>query len=379
MQEFDEMLDDQSGETASKRPLTTAGVVIRLGAIGVAVLCVAAAFAYTGGWLSPRRLTEDRMLAAFTDAEGLHPGFRRNHAKGVCFGGWFDSNGQAASFSTATVFKPGRTAIVGRFGLSGANPFQADQPTIVRSMAVQFLLPGAAEWRITGNNEAVFGVNSAQGFHDQILASIPDPATGKPDPARVKAFMAAHPETIRAMAVIKQSPPTQGFADSTFNSLDTFRLINAAGASIPVRWATVPTQPFAAKSATRSASSDGNYLFDDLIEQIHEHPLQWRLMITIGQPGDPTDDATLPWPADRQQLNAGTVTVDEVSSEDTGPCAYVNYDPLVLPAGIAPSDDPLLSARSAAYSRSFALRAGEEAEKHPSAITRQDVKAGGKS
>jgi catalase len=229
MQEFDEMSDDQSGETTSKRPLTTAGVVIRLGAIGVAVLCVAGAFAYTGGWLSPRRLTEDRMLAAFTDAEGLHPGFRRNHAKGVCVSGWFDSNGQAVSFSTATVFKPVRTAIVGRFGLSGANPFQADQPAIVRSMAVKFLLPGAGEWRITMNNEAVFGVNSAQGFRDQVLASIPDPATGKPDPAKVKAFMAAHPETVRAMAVIKQSPPSQGFADSTFNSLNAFRLVNAAG------------------------------------------------------------------------------------------------------------------------------------------------------
>ena len=149
------MSDDQSAETTRKRPLTTAGVVIRLGAIGVAVLCVAGAFAYTGGWLSTRRLTEDRMLAAFTDAEGLHPGFRRNHAKGVCVSGWFDSNGQAVSFSTATVFKPGRTAIVGRFGLSGANPFLADQPAIVRSMAVKFLLPGAGEWRITMNNEAV--------------------------------------------------------------------------------------------------------------------------------------------------------------------------------------------------------------------------------
>ena len=61
MQEFDEMSDDQSGETASKRPLTTAGVVIRLGAIGVAVLCVAGAFAYTWSWLSPRRLTDTRV------------------------------------------------------------------------------------------------------------------------------------------------------------------------------------------------------------------------------------------------------------------------------------------------------------------------------
>src|SRR5260370_35616569 len=202
------MSDDQSGETTSKRPVTTAGVVIRLGGIGVAVLCVAGAFAYTGGWLSPRRLTEDRMLAAFTDAEGLHPGFRRNDAKGVCVTGWSDSNGQVVSSSTATVFKPGRTAIVGRFGLSGANPFQADQPAIVRSMAVKFLLPGAGEWRITMNNEAVFGVNSAQGFRDQVLASIPAPATGKPDPPKAKPFMAAHPATVQAQARVSVSPPS---------------------------------------------------------------------------------------------------------------------------------------------------------------------------
>ena len=96
------MSDDQSGETTSKRPLTTAGVVIRLGAIGVAVLCVAGAFTYTGGWLSPRRLTEDRMLAAFTDAEGLHPGFRRNHAKGVCVSGWFEGRKNIVDLAAIT-------------------------------------------------------------------------------------------------------------------------------------------------------------------------------------------------------------------------------------------------------------------------------------
>jgi len=37
-----------------------------------------------------------------------------------------------------------------------------------------------------------------------------------------------------------------------------------------------------------------------------------------------------------------------------------------LPSGIEPSDDPPLSARSAAYSTSFTRRAGEE--KEPSAV-----------
>jgi catalase len=45
----------------------------------------------------------------------------------------------------------------------------------------------------------------------------------------------------------------------------------------------------------------------------------------------------------------------------------INFDPLVLPNGIAGSDDPLLSARSAAYSESFTRRESEH--KDPSAVS----------
>jgi catalase len=51
----------------------------------------------------------------------------------------------------------------------------------------------------------------------------------------------------------------------------------------------------------------------------------------------------------------------------------------LLPAGMEPSDDPLLSARSAAYARSFTLRAGEKEKKAPSAVTTQIARAGNKS
>jgi catalase len=46
-------------------------------------------------------------------------------------------------------------------------------------------------------------------------------------------------------------------------------------------------------------------------------------------------------------------------------------------SGIEPSDDPLLSVRSAVYARSFTLRAEEEREKPPSAVTTLEVQAGG--
>ena len=185
-------------------PVSNAGVLVRLGAIGAVMLSVAGAFAYVGGWLSPVRLTQDRMMAAFQNANGIHAGFRRNHAKGVCVTGWFDSNGQAAELSKAAAFRPGRVPLVGRFALAGGMPFQTDAPATVRSMELRFLLPGGEEWRTGMNNIPVFPVNSARGFYEQLLASSPDPATGKPDPAKMKAFLAAHPEIGRALSLIKK-------------------------------------------------------------------------------------------------------------------------------------------------------------------------------
>jgi catalase len=358
-----------------KGGLSLAATLARLAAIGAIMLGAAAGFAYVGGWLSPGRLTQARMMSAFQAVNGAHPGFRRNHAKGLCVAGTFDSSGQAVPLSKAAVFKPGRVPLIGRFALAGGMPFQSDQPASTRSMALR-VVAGGEEWRTGMNNTPVFAVNSAQGFYDQLLASRPDPASGKPDPAAIAAFRARHPEAVRAMTIINARAISSGFADSTFNSLNAFRLVNAAGISVPVRWATVPLQPFVVESALQSAHTDKNYLFDDLIRQIHEHPLQWRLLLTIGEPGDPTNDATLPWPPERRHIDAGMVTIDQVSSEADGSCTDINFDPLVLPAGIEASDDPLLGARSAAYARSFTLRISEKSQAAASAITAQQVHAG---
>ena len=102
------------------------------------------------------------------------------------------------------------------------------------------------------------------------------------------------------------------------------------------------------------------------IARLGRGPLQWHLIVTIGQPGDPTNDATVAWPEDRERVNVGTLSIDHIEGEAPGNCRDINFDPLVLPSGIAPSDDPLLSARSATYSDSFTRRAGEK--KTPSAV-----------
>lgn len=220
-------------------------------------------------------------------------------------------------------------------------------------------------------NLPVFPLKTTQAFYDRLVAATPDARTGKPDPAKMATFAANHPETVRAMQIIQSHPPASGFENSTYSSLNAFWFTNANGQSIPLRWSLRPEQPFAPAVEAPSGSGGKNYLFDALISSITQHPLRWHLIITIGYPGDPTNDATVLWPENREQVDTGTLTLDHVESDDTSPARDINFDPLVLPSDMRPSDDPLLSARSAVYSQSFTRRAGEK--KAPAAISPAEV------
>jgi catalase len=358
--------DQISQPTAA--PLRGAGLAVRLTAIVGALVVTAGLFLYAAGWFKPQKLTPAAIIDTFEHENGVHPGFRRNHAKGVCVTGHFESNGQGQAVSKAQVFLPGRVPILGRFALAGGQPFAADTPQTIRSLAILFKQPDGQEWRTAMVNIPVFVVKTPQAFNEFLVASSPDPATGKNIPGAMPAFLAKHPETAAALQVIGKHPFSSGFGDSPYYALNAFRFVNAQGESRPVRWYVAPDQTFEANSV---AATGKNYLFDGLIAQLHAKPLRWHLILTIGQPGDSTADATAAWPPDRKQIDAGTLTIDSIESEATSPTRDINFDPLVLPDGISPSDDPLLSARSAAYSQSFTRR--EREHKDPSAISTEEV------
>jgi catalase len=357
---------------ARQPPLGKPALVARLTLIGVILAAALGTFVYLGGWLTPTVLTPARFVDGFEEVNGVHSGFRRNHAKGVGVSGFFESNGKGVRLSKAVVFQPGQVPVLGRFSFGGGQPDAADTPAAVRGLGLQFSLPDGELWRTAMINLPVFPFRTPQAFYEQMIASKPDPSTAKPDPANMQAFAARHPETEQALTVIKSQAVSSGFGDTTFHGLNAFRFINAAGDSIPVRWILTPLQPFA--PATPPAAQDKQYLFEGLIAQIHHQPLRWHLIVIVGQPADLTNDATVAWPAGREQVDVGTVTLDRVESDDTSAARDINFDPLVLPAGMSPSDDPLLSARSAVYSQSFTRRAGET--KQPSAITPADVRKG---
>jgi len=347
-------------------PLSTGQKVARLALVGVVPLALIIVFLWAGGWLAPQRLSADKLVTALQQSGGQHPGYRRNHAKGVCVVGEFTANGNASAFSRAPLFAQGATTpVTGRFAIAGGNPDAPDYAVPVRSMALLFQQADGQQWRTSMNAIPFFPVATVQGFYDQQVASRPDPATGKPDPAKMKAFVLQHPEIKPFLAWIKGYVPSSSWSSDSFNSLNAFRFIDKSNAAHLVRWSMVaqtPRQPETAEEKT-----DKDFLQKDLAQRLANGPLKWDLMVTLAGEGDVGNDASKVWPADRQTINAGTLVVTRTLPQQQGPCNDINYDPLILPDGIAASDDPLLNARSAAYAKSYNQRTREQSEQagHP--------------
>ena len=127
-------------------------------------------------------------------------------------------------------------------------------------------------------NLPVFPLKTPQAFYDQLFAMRLDPTTGRPDPARLKAFLAAHPDLVVARSIIGAHPFSSGFANSTFNGLNAFRFVNDAGDSTFVRWSMVPVDAFQTQDPSQPPDKVPNYLFDALIERLQHGPVQWHLM-----------------------------------------------------------------------------------------------------
>ncbi len=335
-------------------PLTPLNLALRLSAIGAVTVVIAAALAYTGGYFSPERITPNRVVDVLEHNNGEHPGFRRNHPKGICVTGYFESNGAAAELSSAEVFSATRTPVQGRFSLPTGSPYSPDSAAPLRSMALRFQQANGQQWRTGMNSMAVFPVGTPEAFYGLLQATAPDPATGKPDPQKAGAFFAAHPETGAFLAWVKTAKPAASFTSETYNSVNAFYVTNAAGKRQTVRWSMVATT-----DATGAAPQTDDYLQADLQQRLAAGPQRWNLVLTLANPGDPSNDASKTWSGDHRTVNAGTLVIEHEQPQDNGACRDINYDPLILPAGIEGSDDPLLAARSAAYAASYERRAGE--------------------
>ena len=324
-------------------------------AVGAIVGLVAIGYAGAAGLFS-----DDLTPTAIVDRQEGNmpfPGFRRAHAKGICITGQFRSSGGLQQLSRSEMFEPGAvTPFVGRFSIGGANPTAPDLKAGVRSLALDFRLENGERWRTAMNTPPVLAVRDAQAFFVQIASTAPDPKTGKPDPMRLAAFAEAHPEGAPFRAWQKAYVPSSSFATERYHSINAFLLINGNGAEQPVRWRAEPVL-----APLPVAGEDVNALQVDLASRTKTGPVAFRLIFTLAQRGDAINDPSTPWPSDRQEVEAGLIEIVGAQSQLEGQCNAINFDPLILPVGIAPSDDPILHARSGAYAVSYRRRAAENA------------------
>ncbi len=337
-------------QSPSSPKSTRVGPLVFIAAVvGVAAI----AFGYTAGWLSPQRLTPKKLVAALAPPGGPSLGHRRNHAKGICFTGTFEANGDGSVLSTAQVFERGQYPVVGRFNLATADANAADAMVRVRGLGISITTPDGQEWRSAMIDAPVFPVSTPQAFYELLTTS------ASKDPDAMKNFIAVHPGFTTFLGWAKNSAWTGSYAEEPYNSLDSFLFVDASGARHPIRWSLVPAAQPVPISPEELAKRGPDYLEQEITQRVASGPQHWNLEITVANPGDPTADPNQAWPADRRTVNVGTLTVQQIEPERDGPCRDINFDPTVLPSGITTSDDPFPAARSAAYSRSYNSRTAE--------------------
>jgi catalase len=315
--------------------------------LGLAYAALAGTFSDT---LTPAAVVDRQQGAT------VHAGFRRAHAKGLCVEGVFLGNGQLARYSTADLFTQRETPFVGRFSIGGSNPTAPDLKAGVRSLALDFRLANGERWRTAMNINPVLAVRDVDTFYEQLAALAPEPATGRPSAARLAAFFDAHPESRAFLAWQRQYQPTGSFATEAYHSVNAFLLTDGAGSEQAVRWAAVPMAV-----PSENVHADDDALQAELYERLAAGPVRFDLEFVLAAADDAVDDPSVPWPAERTRISAGTIEIRSASEQIGGACDVINFDPLVLPAGMSPSRDPILHARSAAYAESLRRRATEAA------------------
>jgi catalase len=314
----------------------------------------AAAFAYTAGWLSPGRLTPERMIEALTPPSGAPLGHRRNHAKGICFTGVFEASGSGVALSRAKMFAQGRYPALGRFNLGTADPNAVDATVRVRGLGLLISAADGEEWRTAMINPPVFAVSTPQAFHDLLLAS------ASKDPEAMKAFARTNPEFAAFAAWAKTAPWTGSYAEEPYNSLNSFIFTDVNGGDHAVRWSLAPSATPVAISQADLEKRSPDFLEQEIKQRVQTAgPQRWTMVVTVADPGDPTADPSAAWPQGRRTVEAGTLIVQRIEPERDGPCRDINFDPTVLPPGIRVSDDPFPAARSSVYRKSYDLRTAE--------------------
>jgi catalase len=287
---------------------------------------------------------------------GSHPGFRPAHAKGIVCAGTFRASRDAPRMTRAAHMQGGLVQTIVRFSNSSGDPEVHDGQPGVRAMSAKFQLPGGGSADILANTIEGFAARTPEEFLEFLRAQLPDPATGKPAPDAVPKFLASHPATAVFVGRLMEKPIPQSYATASYHAEHAFLFRSADGSSRFGRYHYTPDAGEAFLSPDEGSKRSANFLREELEKRLNAGPIGFRLFLQVAAEGDPTDDPTALWPADRPRVELGHLEIARISPTGADDEHRLVFDPSNRTDGIELSKDPVLLARSAAYAISYERR-----------------------
>jgi catalase len=213
-------------------------------------------------------------------------------------------------------------------------------------MAVKFYLPDGAKTDIVALTLPCFFVRTPEDFLEFTRAR-KDPERLMPD------WLGAHPEALTAIQAALSAAPPLSYATCAYNSIHSYRWIDADGGSRFVRYRWEPEAGEQTLSPEDAKARGRDYLQEDLLAR---GEMAFRLTAIVATEEDAVDDPTVAWPEEREQVEVGRLVVEGPELERERDGDILVFDPTRVIDGIELSDDAILRFRGPAYSVSVERR-----------------------
>ena len=297
-----------------------------------------------------------QIVDTMTKLAGPHPGYRPVHAKGIVCSGGFRASSDARRMTRAPHMQGGMVPVTARFANSSGNPDVHDGAPSVRSLAVKFQLADGKNTDILANSVEGFPVRTPEEFLELLRAQLPDPGTGKPVPDAVPRFMGSHPAARAFVERLTKTPVPASYAQASYHAEHAFRFTAADGSSRFGRYHLLPEAGESYLSPDDGGKRNPSFLREELEGRLRGGPVTFRLVLQVAEANDPTDDVTALWPAERPRVELGRLEITAISPTSAADERRLIFDPTNRTDGIDLSGDPILLARSEAYSISYDQR-----------------------
>jgi len=285
---------------------------------------------------------------------GYFPGYRTLHADGRFYKGTFRATADAANYTRAPHLQGDEIPVTVRFSKGGGDPYAHFSNTV--GMATRFYLPDGRVTNIVMLSQQLFIANTVEQFLGLLEAGMPTGPNGPINKEGLQKFLA---KNLNSAAVFKMRSETLApvsFAHTQFNSVHAFLFVDQHDQVTPARIQWTPVAGIKGQSAEVLKESDVHILYTELEGRLQRQPVLFDLELELAEPGDPLNDATALWPADRQRVIIGRLQLTATTTEQEIGDRVMNHDPTTLTDGIEPTDDPILQIRRGVYEASAAQR-----------------------